>query len=354
MYFRQLFDAGSSTYTYLLADERARQAVLIDPVFEQRTRDLALLRELDLTLAYTLETHVHADHVTSAWALRALTGSRIAVSKRAGVTGADVLVDDGDVIRFGELALEVRATPGHTDGCVTYVLLDESMAFTGDALLIRSAGRTDFQQGSPQTLYHSITERIFSLPDACLVYPAHDYAGRTVSTIGEEKRHNPRAGGGANERDFVGYMQNLQLQHPKKIAEAVPANLRVGEPAGSTLPPPAAWGPVALTYAGIPEIDPTWVAEHGDQVTVLDVREPDEVGQDAARIHGSVHVPLGTLRQRLGEVPADRPVVAVCRSGRRSAQATVILRDAGRDAVANLAGGMLRWESLGLPVDTAR
>lgn len=350
MSFRQLFDSSSSTYTYLLADDRTKEAVLIDTVFEQFARDLALVRELGLKLVYTLETHVHADHVTAAWLLKQATGSRIVVSKRAGVTGADVLVEDGDVIRFGEVGLTVRETPGHTDGCVTYVSLDRKMAFTGDALLIRGAGRTDFQQGDPQALYQSITERIFSLPDDCIVYPGHDYAGRTSSTVGEEKAHNPRAGGGANERDFVGYMQNLQLPHPKKIDVAVPANLRVGRPESGEVPAPASWGPVVVTYAGVPEIDPTWVAEHPEAVTILDVREPDELVGPDRRIHGSVHVPLGELRARLADVPSGKPVVTVCRSGRRSAQATVILREAGRRDAANLAGGMLRWNALGLPV----
>lgn len=350
MLFRQLFDASSSTYTYLLADPRSREAVLVDPVFEQFSRDAALLRELGLKLVFTFETHVHADHVTGAWLHKRSAGSRIVGSKRSKAEGVDLAIDDGDTVRFGDLGLEVRATPGHTDGCLTYVTLDHRMAFTGDALLIRGAGRTDFQQGDPAELYRSITEQIFSLPDDCLLYPGHDYAGRTVTTVAEERAHNPRVGGQANERDFVGYMTNLALPHPKQIAIAVPANMRCGRPENDELPAPATWGPVVLTYAGVPEIDPTWIAEHPEAVNVLDVREPDELTGPDRRIRGGVHVPLGQLRARLDEVPTDRPLVVVCRSGRRSAQATQILREAGRRDCANVAGGMLRWNSLGLPV----
>ena len=348
MLFRQLFDPASSTYTYLLADESTRCALLIDTVFEQFERELALVRELDLMLTHTLETHVHADHVTAAWRFHQALGSRIVLSKRSGATGADDLVDQGDMIDAGEATLTVRATPGHTDGCVTYVAKDCSMAFTGDALLIRSAGRTDFQQGSAATLYRSIRERIFTLPDNCLLYPAHDYAGRTVTTVGEEKRWNPRIGGNASEDDFVGYMQNLGLPHPKQIDVAVPANLKCGRPDTVTSADAPAWGPIVRTFAGVSEIDPVWVSEHSGQVTVLDVREARELTGDLGRIEGSLHIPLGELRARVVEVPRDRPVVCVCRSGRRSAQACTILEKSGLTEVANLTGGMIHWRALRL------
>jgi glyoxylase-like metal-dependent hydrolase (beta-lactamase superfamily II)/rhodanese-related sulfurtransferase len=347
MLFRQLFDLNSFTYTYLLADETTREALLIDPVYEQFERDRALLRELGLTLRYTLETHVHADHVTAAWRLAHTLGSRIVLSKRGGAEGADLYVDDGDVVRVGAVELAVRATPGHTNGCVTYVA-NRRMAFTGDALLIRGAGRTDFQQGNAGTLYRSITEKIFSLPDDCLLYPAHDYGGRTVSTVGEEKRWNPRVGGEASEVDFVGYMNNLGLAHPKQIDVAVPANLKCGKPASAAVIDAPSWGPVVRTFAGGPELDPLWVAEHPRQVTILDVREAAELSGDLGRIEGSLHIPLGELRARLDEVPRDKPVVCICRSGRRSAQASLILEGAGIREVANVAGGMIRWRALGL------
>lgn len=350
MLLRQLFDAASSTYTYILADERSREAVLIDPVFEQYTRDAALLRELGLRLLYTLETHVHADHVTAAWLHKRASGSQIVVSKRTGATCGDVMVEAGHVVQFGEHALEVRATPGHTAGCVTYVSHDRRTAFTGDALLIRGAGRTDFQEGDAGMLYRSIVGQIFTLPDECYLYPAHDYAGRTLTTIVEEKAFNTRVGGQASERDFTVFMQNLNLPHPKQIDIAVPANLRCGRPETDDFPAPATWGPTYITYAGIPEIEATWVAEHPSDVTVLDVREQDELTGPDRRIAGVLHIPLGALRDRVADVPRDKPVVSVCRSGRRSAQATVILREKGRPDSANLAGGMLRWNALHLPV----
>jgi glyoxylase-like metal-dependent hydrolase (beta-lactamase superfamily II)/rhodanese-related sulfurtransferase len=348
MLFRQLFDLTSFTYTYLLADETTREALLIDPVYEQFERDRALLRELGLTLRYTLETHVHADHVTAAWRLAHALGSRIVLSKRSGAEGADLYVDDGEVIRVGAVELAVRATPGHTNGCVTYVATNRRMAFTGDALLIRGAGRTDFQQGNAGTLYRSITGKIFSLPDDCLLYPAHDYGGRSVTTVGEERRWNPRVGGEASEGDFVGYMSNLGLAHPKQIDVAVPANLKCGKPESTDVVDAPSWGPVVRTFAGGPELDPLWVAEHPRQVTILDVRDAAELSGDLGRIEGSLHIPLGELRARLEEVPRDKPVVCICRSGRRSAQAALILEGAGIRAVANVAGGMIRWRALGL------
>ena len=347
MLFRQLFDAESSTYTYLLADPVSREAVLVDPVFEMHARDLALIRELGLTLTHTLDTHLHADHVTGAWLMKNALGSRIVLSKRYDAENVDLPVDHGDAIRFGHFALEVRATPGHTDGCVSYVFADR--VFTGDALLIRGAGRTDFQAGDARTLYRSIREQIFVLPSETLIYPAHDYAGRTVSSVGEESAHNPRVGGEASEGDFAGYMDNMGLPHPKKIDAALPANARCGKPEDGEVPKPAEWGPAVTTYAGILEIAPRWVAEHRSAVHLLDVRREEELSGELGHVEGVQHVPLDALRERLEEVPKDKPVVAVCRSGRRSAMATQILRKAGWDA-ANLTGGMLRWRDLGLPI----
>src|SRR5690242_8006816 len=228
MIFRQLFDPASSTYTYLLAD--GGEAVLVDPVLEQARRDAALLRELHLNLVWTLETHVHADHVTGAWLLKRWLGSRIGLCEATGALGADNYLNEGDEISFGGRRLVVRATPGHTGGCVTYVLDDRSMAFTGDCLLIRGCGRTDFQGGDSGALYRSVHEQIFSLPDDCLLYPGHDYRGLTVTSVGEEKACNPRLGGQLSEGDFVGYMANLKLAHPKKMDAAVPANLQCGQP----------------------------------------------------------------------------------------------------------------------------
>ena len=349
--FRQLFDQQSSTYTYLLADPATREAVLIDPVFEQVQREVALIRELGLTLLCTLETHVHADHVTGAWLLREALGSRIVLAAAGGASGADRELRHGDLVRFGGRSLEARATPGHTNGCMSYVLDDHGMVFTGDALLIRGCGRTDFQEGSARLLYRSIHEQIFTLPDECTVYPGHDYGGSTASSVGEERRFNPRLGGGIREEDFAGYMDNLGLAHPKLMDKAVPANKHCGKPAVD-MPAPRGqdWAPLRLTYAGLREIDPQWVEEHRGEVLVLDVREPGEFDSVLGHIAGALLLPLGELGGKLDTLPRDRPVVAVCRSGARSARATQMLEQAGL-RVANLAGGMLRWRAQGLAVE---
>jgi sulfur dioxygenase len=349
--FRQLHDQKSSTFTYLLADPATKAAVLIDPVFEQARRDAALLRELGLELMYTLDTHVHADHVTGAWLLKRSNGSRIALAAASGAGGIDLPLRHGDDIRFGSRRLEARATPGHTNGCMTFVLDDRSMAFTGDALLIRGAGRTDFQQGDAHTLYRSIIEQIFTLPDECLIYPAHDYRGLTSSSVGEEKRYNPRIGGERSEADFVGYMQNLGLPHPKQIDVAVPANLQCGRVEPRDAVASADWGPLRYTYAGINEIDPDWVAEHARDLQIVDVREPAELAGELGRIPGSRPIPLGRLAEGLTALGKDSPTVTVCRSGGRSAQAVTILEKAGFTKVANLAGGMLAWNEHRLPVE---
>src|SRR3954467_3406209 len=250
--FRQLFDAQSSTYTYLLGDSISGEALLIDPVFEQVRRDAALIHELNLKLQWTLDTHVHADHVTGAWFMQQRVGSRIALSAAGKATGAGRLLAHGDKVPFGKRYVEVRATPGHTDGCITYVLDDHSMAFTGDCLLIRGSGRTDFQQGDPRRMFESVREQIFSLPAACLIYPAHDYRGVMVTSVDEERRYNPRLGGDVGVDDFAGYMDNLNLPHPKQIDVAVPANLKCGEPAGGhTDDSDPHWAPLTFTFGGI-------------------------------------------------------------------------------------------------------
>lgn len=350
--FRQLFDPASSTYTYLLADAATQQAVLIDPVFEQVRRDTALLRELGLRLVATLDTHVHADHVTGAWLLRERTGCQIALSAAAaaaGAEGADRLLQPGDRLGFGARHLAIRATPGHTDGCISAVLDDHSMAFTGDALLIRGCGRTDFQQGSAERLYHSVHEQLLSLPPGCLLYPAHDYRGLTVTSVAEERRWNPRFGGSSSLDDFVGYMSHLGLPHPKQMARAVPANLRCGRPEGDMRPPAEPpWAPLDWAFAGLWEISPAALSECLKDVQVLDVREPAEFHGPLGHIDGALLLPLGSLGVGLDTLDRSRPVVTVCRSGTRSAQAAVLLAQAGFEQVANLAGGMLRWRAEGL------
>lgn len=352
--FRQLFDPQSSTYTYLLACGKSRQAVLIDTVFEQVRRDAALLGELDLKLIWTLDTHVHADHVTGATLLKRRFASGIAISGASKAEGADRYLGHGERVVFGGFYLGARATPGHTDDSLSFVLGDESMAFTGDALLIRGCGRTDFQHGDAHALYNAVHTQLFTLPDDCLIYPAHDYRGLTVSSVGEEKRFNPRLGGAVSENDFVGYMSNLNLPHPKQIDIAVPANLKCGRPAEDQLMEGQDWAPLTCTFAGIWEIQPGWVEENRGAVQIVDVRESEEFSGPLGRIGGAMLIPLGELSERTGELDKMRPVVAVCRSGARSAQATNILKVAGFAKVANLAGGMLRWRAEGHAVEGGR
>ena len=350
--FRQLFDAQSSTYTYLLGDSVSREALLIDPVFEQVRRDTALVNELNLKLTWTLDTHVHADHVTGAWLAKQRAGSSIALSGKGGAAGADRALKHGDRIGFGKRYVEVRETPGHTDGCVTYVLDDQSMAFTGDCLLIRGSGRTDFQQGDPRQMFKSVREQIFSLPGTCLLYPAHDYRGIMVTSVEEERRFNPRLGGDIGIDDFAGYMNNLNLPHPKQIDVAVPANLKCGEPASTyvSVTDPQ-WAPLTFTFGGIWEIQPQALEEILARVELIDVREPDEYNGALGHIHGAKLIPIGELRRRAAEISRDKPVVTVCRSGARSAQAVVMLQKEGLRDIANLHGGMLRWRAEGCTVE---
>lgn len=226
MIFRQLFDYDTWTYTYLIGDEVSREAVLIDSVHEQAERDAKLIQELGLELKYLMETHVHADHITGVTAIKQhFPAARSVVSKYGGAECADILTDEGDVFNIGEIEIKVLSTPGHTNGCVSYLL--DGMVFSGDALFIRGSGRTDFQQGDPGKLYDGVTGKLFTLPEQTLVYPGHNYAGMTVSTIGEEKRFNPRFAGKTREQ-FIELMQQLNLPHPKKLAESVPANLKCG------------------------------------------------------------------------------------------------------------------------------
>lgn len=223
---RQLFEKISSTYTYILADPHTREAVIIDPVLEEVTRDSRLIHELGLKVLYAANTHCHADHITGTGVLKSLLpGCRSVISRDSGAM-ADILISDGDVIKFGNYYLRAISTPGHTDGCLTYVLNDNSLAFTGDAILIRGCGRTDFQQGSSKTLYESVHKKIFSLPASCLLYPAHDYTGQSVTTVEEEIRYNPRLSKTLEE--FIHIMDNLNLPKPNLIDIAVPANIQCG------------------------------------------------------------------------------------------------------------------------------
>ena len=231
MIFRQLFEPQSSAYTYLIGCERTREAVLIDPVLETVERDLALIEELGLKLKYTIETHIHADHVTGAARLRDAAGSKAAVPERSCAEHANVAVREGEPITVGDLELEPLYVPGHTDDHHAYLLqtADGSRVFTGDALMIDGCGRTDFQNGDAATLYRSVHDKIFALPEDTLVYPGHDYQQRRVSSVGQEKARNPRLGGGKTLNEFVAIMDGLNLPRPKRMDEAVPANRECGQ-----------------------------------------------------------------------------------------------------------------------------
>jgi glyoxylase-like metal-dependent hydrolase (beta-lactamase superfamily II)/rhodanese-related sulfurtransferase len=355
MLFRQLFDPESSTYTYLLADEETREAVIIDPVLELLDRDAELIRDLELRLLYSLDTHVHADHVTAIGSLRERLGAKTVLSERAGTGRADVLVKDGDRIAFGKHWLEVRETPGHTSGCLTYVLDDRSRAFTGDALLIRGCGRTDFQEGDARMLYRSVHEKIFTLPDSTLLYPAHDYKGRTVTSVAEEKRLNPRLGGGKTIEEFATIMENLALARPKKIDVAVPANLYVGIPSSfeHDLEPrlERKWAPIELNASGVPEVVVEWVAASPGGARIVDCREADELTGPLGKIPGVEHVPLGAIRAAAERWDRAAPVVILCRSGGRSGKAALELMELGFTRVASMRGGMTRWNDARLPVE---
>lgn len=227
--FHQVFDPETSTFTYLLGCSSSGEAVLIDPVLEQKGRDLALVDELGLKLKYVLNTHCHADHITSGGVIRKERAEVCTVISQTSGAKANIYTKHGDRIAFGRLALEVRATPGHTDGCASYLFRPSKgpcMIFTGDALLIRGCGRTDFQQGNAALLYKSVHEEIFSLPGDAMVYPGHDYKGRSASTVDEERKFNERLT--KTKEEFIAIMENLGLPYPKKIDTAVPANLVCG------------------------------------------------------------------------------------------------------------------------------
>ncbi|WP_442498630.1 MBL fold metallo-hydrolase [Methylobacter sp. sgz302048] len=228
MIFRQLFEPDTCTYSYLIGCEFTQKAVLIDPVASEVDSYVALLNELKLTLIYTMETHVHADHITGAGQLRDTLGSKSVVHRDAGAMCADLLVTDGVPLQVGEIEIRVLHTPGHTAGCVSYVIGDR--VFTGDALLINGCGRTDFQQGDAGMLYDNITQKLFTLPPDTLLYPGHDYNGKTVSTIKQEIATNARLGGGKTRDEFIKIMANLNLAYPKYIDEALPANQACGQP----------------------------------------------------------------------------------------------------------------------------
>ncbi len=339
----QLFDPASSTYTYLLFDQDSRDALIIDPVDDQLERDLAALKEYGLKLRWTVETHAHADHITSAGQLAEHAGAKTAAPEGCGITTAAVQLRHEDTLKFGGEQIRALHTPGHTAGSMCFLWRDQ--VFTGDTLLINGCGRTDFQSGSAQALYRSITEQLFSLPDAITVWPGHDYQGRTHSSIGAERSGNPRLAGKSME-EFVTLMNNLNLPKPKRIDVAVPANLTSGlrhdAEGGLLLSARPAPG-----YAGdvMPQLAWQWVQNR--QAVLVDVRtdaEREWVGfvPDAVPIAWK-QWPIMSMNSDFDQVlraavPPGKKVVLLCRSGVRSIAAAKRATELGMEAYNILEG----------------
>ena len=226
--FRQLFDRDTCTYTYILGDVESREAVVIDPVVELVERDLRMVAELGLVLKYTIDTHVHADHVTGAGTIRERCGAKVVYPAASQVDDADKLIADGEALQFGSQTLIARSTPGHTESCMTWIWVGQNKVFTGDTLMVRGCGRTDFQGGSSEALYRSVREVLFTMAPDTELYPGHDYKGRTKTTVHEECTYNPRLGTTKSSAEFVEIMANLGLAYPQRIDVALPANLRAG------------------------------------------------------------------------------------------------------------------------------
>src|SRR5689334_267748 len=343
MIFRQLFDSVSGTYSYLLASRAGGEALILDPVLEKADRYCQLLRELDLKLVKAVDTHLHADHVTGLGELRDRTQCITIMGDQSKADVVSMRVTDGDKITIEGLALDVMYTPGHTDDSYSYLMGDR--VFTGDTLLIRGTGRTDFQNGSSRAQYESIFNRLLKLPEETLVFPAHDYKGDTVSTIGEEKRHNPRLQVKSVD-EYIELMANLKLPNPKMMDVAVPANMHVGlhqeELAKQGL---ALNARDAINSLGRPDI------------LLVDLREDGERTKHGT-ISGAMHAPYPGIAESLKpggmlrEVAAatGRRVVFFCAFGERSAMAVAAAKNAGLANTAHIEGGIDAWKKVGGPV----
>ncbi len=343
MIFRQLFDSVSGTYSYLLASRPGGEALILDPVLEKVDRYCQLLRELDLKLVKAVDTHLHADHVTGLGELRDRTHCMTVMGDQTKADVVAMRVADGDKVTIEGLSLDVMYTPGHTDDSYSYLMGDR--VFTGDTLLIRGTGRTDFQNGSARAQYESIFNRLLKLPEETMVFPAHDYKGDTVSTIGEEKRYNPRLQVRSVD-EYVELMSNLKLPNPKMMDVAVPANMRVGlhqeelEKEGRALS-----AVEAIRSLGRPDI------------LLVDLREANERAKHGM-IEGALHTPYPGIEDSLTpggmlrEVAAatGRRIVFFCAFGERSAMAVAAAKEAGLSNTAHIAGGIDSWKKAGGPV----
>jgi glyoxylase-like metal-dependent hydrolase (beta-lactamase superfamily II)/rhodanese-related sulfurtransferase len=343
MIFRQLFDATSGTYTYLLASRQGGEALIIDPVLEKIDRYLQLVRELDLKLVKAVDTHLHADHITGLGALRDRTRCITVMGENTHADVVSMRVAEGDRIEIEGLRLDVLYTPGHTDDSYSFLLNDR--VFTGDTLLIRGTGRTDFQNGDPRAQYDSIFNKLLKLPDATFVFPAHDYKGDTVSTIGEEKQFNPRLKVKSMD-EYAEVMNNLNLPNPKMMDVAVPANMRVGLHQEEVARKGWALSAVeAIALRGRPEI------------AIVDLRERSERDKHGV-IPGSLHAPYPSLQENISAggmlhelaSASGKRIVFYCAFGERSAMAVQAAQDAGLTTACHIAGGIGAWKKADGPL----
>jgi len=338
MIFRQLFDSTSSTYTYLLASRHGGEALIIDPVIERVDRYVQLLKELDLRLVKAIDTHLHADHITGLEALRERTDCITVMGEQTKADVVSIRVTDDDRIDIEGLSLDVAYTPGHTDDSYSFLMPDR--VFTGDTLLIRGTGRTDFQNGDPRAQYESLFGRLLKLPDETMVYPAHDYKGDTVSTIGEEKVFNPRLQVKSVD-DYVALMSSLNLPNPKMMDVAVPANMRSG--LAQKIVADRGW---ALTAEDAKAL------LNDKDAALIDLREPQERRRDGI-IPGSLHVTYPNvgaslqadgLLQQLARSSGKR-LIFYCSFGWRSAMAVQAAQAAGLESSRHIDGGMQAWKN---------
>ncbi len=343
MIFRQLFDSVSGTYSYLIASRRGAEALIIDPVLEKVERYIQLLTELDLRLVKAVDTHLHADHITGLGALRDRTRCITVMGEQTKADVVSMRVADGETLEIEGAALNVLYTPGHTDDSYSYVMGDR--VFTGDTLLIRGTGRTDFQNGDPRAQYESIFGRLLKLPDETLVYPAHDYKGDTVSTIGEERAFNPRLQVKSVE-EYVDLMNNLKLANPKMMDVAIPANIKVGLAQAEIARHGWALSPAQAKQA-IGQRD----------TALIDLRERRERDRHGV-IPGSIHAPYGDLVESIGQggvlnalSSAGKRLVFYCAFGERSAMAVRAAQDAGLSSC-HIEGGLDAWKKADGRVET--
>jgi sulfur dioxygenase len=342
MIFRQLFDSTSGTYTYILASRQGGEALIIDPVLEKVDRYLQLVRELDLKLVKAVDTHLHADHITGLGALRDRTHCITVMGEQTHADVVSMRVAEGDRIEIEGLRLDVLYTPGHTDDSYSFLLADR--VFTGDTLLIRGTGRTDFQNGDPRAQYDSIFNKLLKLPDTTLVFPAHDYKGDTVSTIGEEKLFNPRLKVKSMD-EYAALMNNLNLPNPKMMDVAVPANMRVGLHQEEVAR--RGW---ALSAADA-------IALRGPEIAIVDLREKSEREKHGI-VPGALHAPYRDLQEELGAggmlhelaATSGKRIVFLCAFGERSAMAVQAAQDTGLKTACHIAGGIDAWKKANGPL----